>query len=141
MQIPDIITDFLILILPLKALGDLSLPKTQVLLVLCILAVGLTTCIFDIIRLTVFLDTRTIPDLTWGQVGIAIWTDLGPSVGILAACLPVMLPLLHPRRALEQRKTRTHKSSNPSDVEPIELQTRESTGQNSERSPKPEDTD
>ena len=58
-----------------------------------------STCVFDIIRLVVFLDMpEASPDLTWINLPPAMWLDIEASVAILCACLPVMRPLIHPKR-------------------------------------------
>ncbi|KAI9653573.1 MAG: hypothetical protein M1831_005955 [Alyxoria varia] len=104
-QIPNIITDFAILLLPLKAVLDLRLPAGKTALMSGVFMIGLVTCIFDIVRLVSLVRLSTGTNVTWDQTDGAVWTQVEPTVGILVACLPVMRPLLSPmefyRRARE----------------------------------------
>lgn len=67
----------------------------------------LSTCAFDIIRLVVFIQMPQVPDQTWVNLPPSMWLDLETSVAILCACLPVMRPLLHPRRFWYTNRSRT----------------------------------
>lgn len=58
-----------------------------------------STCIIDIVRLVIFIDIpQNNIDVTWIYIPPSIWLDLESSIAILVACLPVMRPLLHPKR-------------------------------------------
>lgn len=52
-QIPNIITDFAILFLPLKAVYDLKMPMKQTMQLSAVLCLALVTCAFDIVRMVV----------------------------------------------------------------------------------------
>ena len=107
LQIPNIVTDFVILVLPFADIWKLALPMTQLLQVGGVLTLGLVTCVFDIIRLVVFIQMPKSMDVTWVNLAPAMWLDLETSVAILCACLPVMRPLLHPKRFWGVNHTRT----------------------------------
>ena len=98
LQIPNIVTDFLILLLPFRDIYLLHLPRTQLLQIAGVLSLGLVTCAIDIVRLRVFLDIPKSIDISWIDLAPAMWLDLETSIAILCACLPVMRPLLHPSR-------------------------------------------
>ena len=111
MQIPNIITDFAILLVPLKAISDLKLGKAMLPQLFSVFAIGMTACVFDIIRLVTLLRLSRYADLTWHHVSAWIWTELEPSVAMLAACMPAMGPLLHLRQLLRFRSRDLHPTS------------------------------
>ena len=62
------------------------------------LFLGKSTCAFDIIRLVVFVRMPQVLDQTWVNLPPSMWLDLEVSVALLCACLPVMRPLLAPKK-------------------------------------------
>lgn len=122
-QIPNIITDFAILFLPLKAVYDLKMPMKQTLQLSAVLCLALVTCAFDIVRMVVLVQLPAGGNFTskWvishvaiktnrhlgDQVGLSIWTDVEPSVALLVACMPIMRPLFRPAHFLKLRSQST----------------------------------
>ncbi|KAJ5086426.1 integral membrane protein [Penicillium alfredii] len=93
-QIPNILSDICILILPLKVVWDLPIAKTQKGLLSGVFLVGGLTLIFDIVRLVEMIKlTKAGPDITYNQVPTVMWTCTEAAVGIVAACLPNLRPL------------------------------------------------
>ncbi|GIK05409.1 hypothetical protein Aspvir_009518 [Aspergillus viridinutans] len=93
-QIPNILTDLIILIMPLKVVWDLPISKTQRLLLSGVFMVGGLTLIFDIVRLVAMIEfTKAGPDITYNQIPVVVWTCIEAAVGITAACLPNLKPL------------------------------------------------
>ena len=107
LQIPNIVTDFAILALPWKAIFDMRLDRSSTIALSSVVMLGLLTCIFDIIRLVVLVQTPQTLDFSWNQVPASVWTDLEPSVAMLAACLPMWRPLLHFNHFWRERQVST----------------------------------
>ncbi|KAJ5162129.1 hypothetical protein N7492_007521 [Penicillium capsulatum] len=94
MQIPNIVSDLIILVMPLKVVWDLPIPKSQKALLSGIFIIGGLTLIFDIVRLVAMIRlTKAGPDITYNQVPVVAWTCIEAAVGIVAACLPNLRPL------------------------------------------------
>lgn len=137
-QIPKIITDFLLLLLPLRPISKLSLSVKEMTLLFLLFGVGLLSCILDIVRLKALLDAFGTLDITWTQTSVAIWTDIEPSIGILAACLPSMAPLFRLPQVLNRRAGREQRSVSTITDEPVELRPRKSNERSSQREASPD---
>ncbi|EAW12405.1 putative integral membrane protein Pth11-like [Aspergillus clavatus NRRL 1] len=93
-QIPNILTDVVLLIMPIKVVWALQISKTQKLLLSGVFVVGILTLIFDIVRLVAMIHlTKVGPDITYNQVPVVVWTCIEAAVGITAACLSNLRPL------------------------------------------------
>ncbi|KAM0450434.1 hypothetical protein ACHAO4_006410 [Trichoderma viride] len=118
--IPTIVTDILILLLPLPYITTLQLPRGQKWALAGIFCVGLFVTIVSIVRLHYLLQGNlTSPDITWNFVNIALWSvvegntaifcgkhvpssrDLpslwvifSDSLSLPPACLPFLRPVL-----------------------------------------------
>ncbi|KAI9813845.1 MAG: hypothetical protein M1827_003635 [Pycnora praestabilis] len=84
----SIVTDFLILILPMPVIWQLKMPTRQKIGLMGLFALGTFVLITSILRATT-LDNSKDPDTTW-EVTISIWTVIETNVGIICACLPVL---------------------------------------------------
>ncbi|KAJ5356136.1 hypothetical protein N7517_010745 [Penicillium concentricum] len=94
LQVPNIATDAIILLMPMHIVWRLPISKTQKLGLSGIFILGFLTLIFDIIRLVVLIQLSTQgEDITYNQVPASVWTCIEPAVGIVAACLSNMRPL------------------------------------------------
>ncbi|OJJ45261.1 hypothetical protein ASPZODRAFT_17481 [Penicilliopsis zonata CBS 506.65] len=94
LQGPNIITDAVILIMPMKIVWDLPISRVQKSLLSGIFVVGFLTLIFDIIRLIALIQlANSGDDATYNEVPSSVWTCIEPAVGITAACLSNMRPL------------------------------------------------
>ncbi|BCS04486.1 putative integral membrane protein Pth11-like [Aspergillus luchuensis] len=95
-QIPNILTDVVLLIMPLKSVWELPISKTQRLLLSGVFLVGILTLIFDILRLVAMIQlTQAGPDITYNQVPVVVWTCMEAAVGITAACMSHIRPLFN----------------------------------------------
>ncbi|PYH42263.1 putative integral membrane protein Pth11-like [Aspergillus saccharolyticus JOP 1030-1] len=105
-QIPNIVTDLILLLLPLKSVWALPISKTQRVLLSGVFLVGILTLAFDIVRLIAMIHVTQIgPDITYNQAPMAVWTCTEAAVGIIAACLSHLRPLFHlasPRRLVRR---------------------------------------
>ncbi|GFP53034.1 satratoxin biosynthesis SC1 cluster protein 4 [Trichoderma asperellum] len=93
--IPTIVTDILILVLPLPYITKLQLPRGQKWALAGIFLVGLFVTIVSIVRLHYLLQGNlTSPDITWNFVNIALWSVVEGNTAIFCACLPFLRPIL-----------------------------------------------
>ncbi|KAI9372375.1 hypothetical protein BJX61DRAFT_542783 [Aspergillus egyptiacus] len=96
MQIPNIITDVIVLVMPLRTVWGLQIPTTQRVLLCGVFAVGGLSWIFDIVRLVEMIKlTNAGPDITYNQVPMIVWTCIQAATGITAACLAHLRPLFN----------------------------------------------
>ncbi|KAI4239250.1 MAG: hypothetical protein LQ349_000505 [Xanthoria aureola] len=100
----QVLTDILILTLPIPVVWKLRLRRSKKIGVLGIFLLGSFVCIAGIVRF--FYIKQIVPlDLTWTQTNTAIWSTIEPSIGIVSACLPIMGPVLRSRTIREIRST------------------------------------
>jgi len=91
----NMVSDFVIILLPMPAIKKLNMPRRQKIGLMLILAVGLFTCITTIIRLWALAIVTSSRDPTWDNVGAASWSCIEANVGILCSCLPALKPLVN----------------------------------------------
>ncbi|KAK1255860.1 hypothetical protein MKX07_008119 [Trichoderma sp. CBMAI-0711] len=93
--IPTIVTDVLMLALPLPYIAQLQLPRGQKWGLVGIFLVGIFVTIVSIVRFHYLLEGNlTSPDITWNFVNIALWSVLEGNLAIFCACLPFLRPLI-----------------------------------------------
>ncbi|KXG53624.1 uncharacterized protein PGRI_006740 [Penicillium griseofulvum] len=93
-QIPNILSDLILLIMPMRVVWALPIPKSQKAALSGVFLVGGLTLIFDIFRLNAMIKlVEAGPDITYNQVPVIVWTCIEAAVGITAACLPNLRPL------------------------------------------------
>ncbi|KAG0157579.1 hypothetical protein PDIDSM_4764 [Penicillium digitatum] len=89
LQVPNIATDAIILLMPMHIVWNLPIAKAQKLGLSGIFILGFLALIFDIIRLVVLIQLSTQGE----DITSSVWTCIEPAVGIVAACLSNMRPL------------------------------------------------
>ncbi|CCC07814.1 hypothetical protein SMACR_01380 [Sordaria macrospora] len=87
----NIVTDVLIFIIPLPALGSLNLRKNQKLALIGVFCLGFFTCAISIIRIQYL---KLSDDTTWDNVDSSCWSVSELASGIVCSCLPTLRPLL-----------------------------------------------
>ncbi|KAI1340312.1 hypothetical protein F5Y15DRAFT_54271 [Xylariaceae sp. FL0016] len=87
----NIITDFIVLVLPLPVLLRLNLQKNQKWALVGVFSLGFLTCIISIMRRVVGL--RLTKDLTYSSVDVTVWSISEVTSGITCAALPTLKPL------------------------------------------------
>ncbi|OBT68834.1 hypothetical protein VE03_02214 [Pseudogymnoascus sp. 23342-1-I1] len=110
----NIITDFLILLLPLWEIRKLQLPLAQKISLMGIFTLGGFVCATSIIRTNaVAASVANKKDSTWTFIPRSTWTLIEANVGIICACLPMMrgvvatcLPCLEHRKSTNSRPSR-----------------------------------
>ncbi|KAH8432712.1 uncharacterized protein LDX57_010339 [Aspergillus melleus] len=111
-QIPNILSDAILLVIPLKPVWSLSISKRQRVLLSFVFLVGCLTLVFDIVRLVAMIQfTHSGPDMTFNQVPMAAWTCTEAAVAITAASMSSFRPLFR----LGRRKfwTEVRQSTSP----------------------------
>ncbi|KAL4908512.1 hypothetical protein BDW74DRAFT_101386 [Aspergillus multicolor] len=95
----NMLTDVLILTVPIPPVLRLQMRTAQKVLVLGIFLVGAFVCIASAMRLYYIILLETDRDETWLMGHVFVWSVAQPCVGITCACLPTLHPLL--RRTLQ----------------------------------------
>ncbi|KFY03178.1 hypothetical protein O988_01662 [Pseudogymnoascus sp. VKM F-3808] len=110
----NIITDFIILLLPIWEIRKLQLPLAQKISLMGIFALGGFVCATSIIRTNaVAASVANKKDSTWTFIPRSTWTLVEANVGIICACLPMMrgllatcMPCLERRKSTNERPSR-----------------------------------
>ncbi|KAF5597491.1 uncharacterized protein FSUBG_8526 [Fusarium subglutinans] len=87
----NILTDILIMVLPIPVLRSLKLGRRQKWILISVFCLGIFTCLISLVRIK-FLNIGT--DITWHNVESASWSVSELCCGIICACIPTLRPLL-----------------------------------------------
>ncbi|KAF4432314.1 Satratoxin biosynthesis SC1 cluster protein 4 [Colletotrichum fructicola] len=87
----NIVTDFIIITLPIPKIWQLQMPRTQKVVLVGVFMLGLLTIAISILRMQWL---NPMPDRTWWNVKPAMWSLAEITCAILCACLPVLKPLI-----------------------------------------------
>ncbi|KAF5551672.1 integral membrane protein [Fusarium mexicanum] len=87
----NILTDILIMVLPIPVLRSLKLGRRQKWILISVFCLGIFTCFISLVRIK-FLNIGT--DITWHNVESASWSVSELCCGIICACVPTLRPLL-----------------------------------------------
>ncbi|EKG09090.1 hypothetical protein MPH_13929 [Macrophomina phaseolina MS6] len=90
----NIVSDFLVVLLPIPGIFALQLPRKQKIGVSLTFALGLFVCIISIVRLRALYKGATATDFTYDNFDIALWTCIEVNGAIVGACLPTLKPLI-----------------------------------------------
>ncbi|KAL9082973.1 MAG: hypothetical protein Q9159_006074 [Coniocarpon cinnabarinum] len=109
----DVITDGLILFLPIPMVLRLQMRTVQKLGVLSIFSLGVLATVIGILRLDALVNTD-FSDFTYTSVDVYIWGPLEPCVALIVACGVTLKPILDHTRAFASKLSsgRTRASSN-----------------------------
>ncbi|KAH8694199.1 hypothetical protein BGW36DRAFT_463777 [Talaromyces proteolyticus] len=91
----NIISDFVILVLPIPVIWSLNMKKTKKLLTIFTLVAGSFACVVSIVRLAYAQSVGSTVDASWDDVGGGILSCVEICIGILAACVPTYRPILN----------------------------------------------
>ncbi|KXX74748.1 hypothetical protein MMYC01_209107, partial [Madurella mycetomatis] len=92
--IVHVVTDILILIMPLPLLKTLPLPPVQKIVLIGVFCLGFLTCVISGIRLTTIRPSLQDPDLTWTSAQTVLWSFGEVTCSIVCLCIPTLRPLL-----------------------------------------------
>ncbi|KAI2727213.1 hypothetical protein CBS147354_3931 [Penicillium roqueforti] len=93
-SLPNIMTDVLILVMPLPYVWKLHTRIGQKVALTGVFLLGSLGTVASILRMTIFFQESALTDPTWTSVKLGIWTILESGIVIIAACLPSIWPLL-----------------------------------------------
>ncbi|XRM45278.1 hypothetical protein ABZX51_008378 [Aspergillus tubingensis] len=89
--VPNILTDWALLTLPLPYVWKLQRSASQKLALTGVFIMGGFICIISIVRLVIMLNAYKVPSLdeTWVFVGPSKWTAVETNIGIVSGVLPL----------------------------------------------------
>ncbi|CAK7199777.1 hypothetical protein SEUCBS139899_002460 [Sporothrix eucalyptigena] len=93
-SIMNIVTDFIIFMVPIPAIRNLRLPLRQKILVMSIFCLGFFTCIISIVRLFTLRAALNSDDGTWDNSPTSWWTTIELNCGILCSSIATLRPLI-----------------------------------------------
>ncbi|EPE05187.1 hypothetical protein F503_03792 [Ophiostoma piceae UAMH 11346] len=93
-SIMNIITDFVIFLVPIPAIRNLALQLRQKLLVMSLFCLGFFTCIISIVRLFTLRAALRSDDAPWDNAPTSWWTVIELNCGILCASIATLRPLV-----------------------------------------------
>ncbi|MCJ1246832.1 hypothetical protein MMC30_004041 [Trapelia coarctata] len=85
-----IITDLIIIALPINQIPSLKLPKSQKIGLALIFSIGLFVIAIEIVRICMLGPVTTSKDYTYYQASATLWAGLEVNVGIICACTPML---------------------------------------------------
>ncbi|KAJ5126332.1 hypothetical protein N7448_005635 [Penicillium atrosanguineum] len=97
----NVITDFLILLVPLPVIWKLKMRVAQKFMVSGVLLLGIFVCAISIVRLHYIMFLKDDLDITWTMGNVYVWSTLEPCVAIICACLPALQPVIQSAMKLE----------------------------------------
>ncbi|KAJ4388062.1 hypothetical protein N0V93_008667 [Gnomoniopsis smithogilvyi] len=86
----NIVTDFIVWLLPIPLIQSLQLPLRQKGLLLMVFGLGLFTCVISIVRATTLRVVVETTDPSWYGSDGAIWSMSEVNLAILCSCLPTI---------------------------------------------------
>ncbi|KAF2659433.1 hypothetical protein K491DRAFT_675652 [Lophiostoma macrostomum CBS 122681] len=90
----NIITDFMIFIIPIMPVLKLQMRTRQKILLLCLFCLGFFTCIISLVRISTLHKGINTHDPFWDNAPAAYWSVVELNCGILCACFPTLRPLI-----------------------------------------------
>ncbi|KAJ0414238.1 hypothetical protein BJY00DRAFT_318998 [Aspergillus carlsbadensis] len=92
--VANLLTDVIILCLPMPIVWRLQMPKSQKWAISGIFLLGGFVCVATIVRIYTITKMQSSVDITWVIGDAMIWSNVEPCMGIVSACLPTLRPLL-----------------------------------------------
>jgi len=90
----NIITDLWLLILPIRAVKSLHLPRRQKVGLIVVFAMGGVVTLISVLRIPNLVTTSKSTDLTYENIEVGIYSSVEVNVGIICASLPCLKRLL-----------------------------------------------
>ena len=103
--VPNILLNFIILILPLPMIWALEIERKHKLALSGVFLLGGFIVVVSIVRVVILSRIQDV-DITWTLVDGAIWTGVEPAIAVISACLPIMRSLwIYKREKSEARRS------------------------------------
>ncbi|PVH97044.1 hypothetical protein DM02DRAFT_644427 [Periconia macrospinosa] len=106
MSFPNIVTDIIGLVLPLRMIWRLHVNRHQKIGITIMFVTGSAGLVTSVIRFIIFFNHDAFQDNTWTSVELMKWTDIEPGIYFIAACMPSLRPLLQVARQKTITSTR-----------------------------------
>ncbi|KAF2790309.1 hypothetical protein K505DRAFT_282840 [Melanomma pulvis-pyrius CBS 109.77] len=90
----NILTDFIIILLPMPVVRSLNLGQRQKQVLIIVFGIGGFGCIVSILRLHSLVAISNSTDPTYDNPPAATWSSVEIDVAIICSCLPCLRPLL-----------------------------------------------
>ncbi|KAF2466018.1 uncharacterized protein BDR25DRAFT_238612 [Lindgomyces ingoldianus] len=90
----NIVTDFMIFVIPVPSVLKLQMRTRQKLLLCALFCLGFFACIISLVRLSTLHKGINTTDPMWDNAPTAYWSVVELNCGILCACLPTLRPLI-----------------------------------------------
>lgn len=98
-SIPNVVTDVLILLMPVPYVWRLRAPLAQKLILGAMFALACFVSIVSIVRLIILIGIPLASsDVTYNFKELIMWSVVEPNIGLVCACLPSMKLALQPLR-------------------------------------------
>ncbi|KAK4158929.1 hypothetical protein QBC43DRAFT_362946 [Cladorrhinum sp. PSN259] len=89
-----VVTDILILIMPLPLLQTLPLPPVQKMALIGVFCLGFLTCLVSVMRINTIRQSLHGTDLSWASSTTVLWSFAEVTCSIVCLCIPTLRPLL-----------------------------------------------
>ncbi|KAF2805106.1 uncharacterized protein BDZ99DRAFT_450637 [Mytilinidion resinicola] len=93
MSFPNILTDAVILVLPLPMIWRLHTSTNTKIGIMMMFMTGSVGLISSCLRFVIFFRHNAFQDNTWTSVSLLTWTDIEPGIYFIAACMPSLRPV------------------------------------------------
>ncbi|KAK7724880.1 hypothetical protein SLS57_004151 [Botryosphaeria dothidea] len=92
LSIFNIVTDLITLVLPMRIVLPLQMPKRQKVTLIIVFLSGAFVCASAIARTVLLIPLFNSPDYTWNVVDQYVWSFIEINVGIICASIPPLKP-------------------------------------------------
>lgn len=94
-SVPNILTDFILLVTPLPYVWTLNAPTGQRLMLAGIFLLGCFITVVSSLRLSILMRVDLASaDYTWKMKEVLLWSIVEVDVGLICACLPSLKPAI-----------------------------------------------
>lgn len=94
-SLPNAITDFILVLMPIPYVWRLKIPLQQRLILVGMFLLGLFICIVSIFRLTIIMAIGVgDPNVTYNLKDFMLWSIVEINIGLVCSCLPSMRHML-----------------------------------------------
>lgn len=103
----NIITDIIILALPIKTLLGINRPGREKIALICVFGVGTFATIVAIVRLHTIYTYTLADDLFKHSILVNLWSIIEINVAVVCASVPALKPLFTPKALMSARQGST----------------------------------